>query len=151
MKPLSKCLVLASLCVVGLISLASASAQEAAIVGRWKSIDEKTNEPKSIVKIYAEDGKYYGQIVDLFRKPGQDPDPVCDKCPADDARKDQPIRGMVIIRDLVEKDGKFAGGTILDPANGKQYKCKLWVEDGKLMVRGYVAFFHRTQVWHRVD
>ena len=149
MKPLFKCFVLASLCVVGLVSLASA--QEAAIVGRWKSIDEKTNEPKSIVKIYTEDGKYYGQIVDLFRKPEENPDPVCDKCPADDPRKDQPIRGMVIIRDLVAKDGKYGGGTILDPAEGKQYKCKLWVEDGNLMVRGYVAFFFRTQVWQRVD
>jgi hypothetical protein len=25
----------------------------------------------------------------------------------------------------------------------------MWLENGKLMVRGYVAFFFRTQVWVR--
>jgi uncharacterized protein (DUF2147 family) len=126
-------------------------AQDAPIVGKWKSIDEKTNEPKSIVNIFEKDGKYYGQIVELFRKPGENPDPVCDKCPDDDPRKDQPIKGMEIIRDMVEKGDKYTGGTIFDPKEGKQYSCKLWIKDGNLMVRGYVAFFFRTQTWLRVE
>lgn len=130
---------------------ATAFAQDASIVGKWKTIDDKTNEPKSIVQIYEQDGKYFGQIKELFRKPGEDPDPVCDKCPDDDPRKNQPTKGMVIIQDLVKKDGKFSGGTILDPKEGKIYTCKLWVEDGKLMVRGYIAFFYRTQTWHKVE
>ncbi|VAX17324.1 hypothetical protein MNBD_IGNAVI01-134, partial [hydrothermal vent metagenome] len=40
---------------------------------------------------------------------------------------------------------------ILDPKKGKVYDCKLWVENGKLQVRGYVLFFHRTQEWLRYD
>lgn len=76
---------------------------------------------------------------------------MCDKCPDDDPRKDQPTKGMVIIKDLVRDGGEYAGGTILDPKEGKIYTCKLWVEDGKLMVRGYIAFFFRTQTWLRAE
>jgi len=126
-------------------------AQDTSIVGKWKTIDDETNEPKSIVQIYEKDGKYFGQIKELFRKPGEDPDPVCDKCPDDDPRKDQPTKGMIIIKDLVQDGDEYEDGTILDPKIGKIYTCKLWIEDGKLMVRGYIAFFFRTQTWHRVE
>lgn len=131
--------------------IASAFASETSIVGNWKTIDDETNEPKSIVKIYEKEGKYFGQIVELFRKPGEDPDPVCDKCPDNDPRKDQLTKGMIIIQDLVKKGDKYSGGTILDPKKGKVYTCSTWIEDGKLMVRGYIAFFFRTQTWHKVE
>ena len=131
--------------------IASAFAQDTSIVGKWKTIDDKTGDPKSIVQIYEKDGKYFGQITELFRKPGEDPDPVCDKCPDDDPRKDQPTKGMIIIKDIVKRSTGYSGGTILDPKEGKIYTCKLWTEDGKLMVRGYIAFFFRTQTWHKVE
>lgn len=138
--------------LVLLITLATAAAAyaQAAITGNWKTIDDETNEPKSIVQIFEKDGKYYGKIVKLFRKPGEEPNPICDDCDADDDRKDQPVLGMEIIRDLVEDGEEYADGTILDPKDGKIYDCKLWVEDGKLKVRGYIAFFFRTQTWHPV-
>lgn len=142
------------LCAVFLFCLATVGlAQEKSIIGKWKTIDDKTNEPKSIVEIYERDGKYYGKVIELFRKPGEDPDPVCKDCADDDPRKNQPIRGMEIIKDLKKKNGEYTHGTILDPAEGAGdiYTCKLWVEDGKLMVRGYIAFFFRTQTWHPVD
>ena len=138
--------VLFSLCLVS-----SSFAEDTSIVGKWKTIDDKTSEPKSIVEIYEQDGKYFGQIKELFRKPGEDPDPICDKCPADDPRKDQLTKGMVILQNLVKKGDKYSGGTILDPKEGKIYTCSLWIEEGKLMVRGYILFFFRTQTWHRVE
>ncbi|WP_457553880.1 DUF2147 domain-containing protein [Desulfobacula sp.] len=130
--------------------IATAFAQDASIVGKWKTIDDETNEPKSIVQIYEKNGKYFGQIKELFRKPGEDPEPVCDKCPKDDPRKDQPTKGMVIIQNLVKKDNVYSGGTILDPKKGKIYACKLWIEKGNLKVRGSIAFFYRTQTWFSV-
>lgn len=149
MKPIFKFLVL-SVCI-SFCFIAVSFAQDTSIVGKWKTIDDKTNEPKSIVQIYEKDGKYFGQIKELFRKPGEDPDPVCDKCPDDDPRKDQPTKGMIIIKDLVQDGDEYEGGTILDPKEGKIYTCKLWVEEGNLMVRGYIAFFFRTQTWHRAE
>ena len=127
------------------------AADTGSIVGKWKTIDDKTGEPKSIVEIYEKNGKFYGQIKELFIKEGDNPDPTCDKCPADDPRKDQPTKGMVIIQELVKNNGEYSGGTILDPKEGKIYTCKMWVEDGKLMVRGYIAFFFRTQTWHKAE
>lgn len=126
-------------------------AQNTSIIGKWKTIDDETNEPKSIVKIYSENGKYFGQIIELIIKQGEDPDPVCDKCQDKDPRKGQPVKGMVIIKDLVEKNNEYEGGTILDPDNGKVYTCKIWVEDNKLMVRGYISFFFRTQSWYKIE
>lgn len=125
-------------------------AQQDPIIGKWKTIDDETGEPKSIVEIYMRNGKFYGRVDSLFRKPGEDPNPVCDKCPEDDPRYNKPVLGMEIIKDM-EKDGdEYTGGTILDPKKGKVYRCKLWIEDGKLKVRGYLAFFYRTQTWYRV-
>lgn len=151
MKHLINCLVLAILCSLCLVSLSLA--QDTSITGKWKTIDDETNEPKSIVQIYERDGKYYGKIIKLFIKEGDDPNPTCKDCDDDDPRKDQPIKGMEIIKDLVEDDGEYTDGTILDPAKGAGdvYSCKLWVEDGQLKVRGYIAFLFRTQTWHRVE
>ncbi len=137
--------VLFSLCF---ICSASASAP---IIGKWKTIDDETNKPKSIVEIYEKEGKYFGKIIKLFRKPGEDPNPVCDKCSKDDPRRDQPMLGMEIIKNLKPDGEKFSGGSILDPKKGNVYSCKIWVEEGKLQVRGSFLFISRTQTWHRVE
>ena len=121
------------------------------IVGRWKTIDDETGDAKSIVSIYEEGGKFYGKIDTLFRKPDEDPDPVCSKCPDDDPRKDKRMVGMVIIKDMVQDGNEWEDGTILDPKKGKIYDCKLWIEDGKLKVRGYLFFLYRTQTWFPVE
>ncbi len=126
-------------------------AQQDPIIGKWKTIDDETHEPKSIVEIYMKDGKFYGRIDSLFRKPGEDPNPICDKCPDDDPRKNKPVKGMEIIKDMVKKGNEYVDGTILDPKKGKIYKCKLWLDGhNKLMVRGYILFLYRTQTWYRV-
>ena len=126
-------------------------AQHENITGLWKTIDDETGKPKSVVKIYIKDGKLYGDIVKLFRTPEEDQDPICDKCADDDPRKNKKIIGMTIINDMVFDDDEWEDGEILDPKKGKTYDCKLWVENGKLQVRGYIAFFYRTQEWLRFE
>ena len=41
-------------------------AQHEDIVGLWKTIDDETGKKKSIVKIYEQDGKYFGKIFKFF-------------------------------------------------------------------------------------
>ena len=114
-------------------------------LGKWKTIDDESGKTKSIVEIYEQDGQVFGRILRLFPDPGEDPDPICDKCA--DHRKDQKIIGMTILNNM-EKDGdEWAGGQIMDPENGKTYRCRIWIEDSTLKVRGYIAFFFRTQTW----
>jgi uncharacterized protein (DUF2147 family) len=131
----------------------SALAQEPSVVGRWTTIDDETKKPKSVIAIYEEGGKLFGKIEKLFREPNEEQNPVCDKC--EGALKNQPIIGMVILRGLEKDDDEWSGGTILDPNNGKTYKCKIAVEGGgkKLKVRGYIgmALLGRTQYWVRAE
>ena len=134
-------------------SLAKAQDRHAEAFGIWKSIDDKTKEPKSHVKIWEENGKLYGKIIRLFRKPTEEQNPTCDKCEGD--RKDKPVIGMLIIWDLTKNaNGSWHKGRILDPANGKTYGCWLETLEGgkKLKVRGYmgVSLFGRTQMWEKV-
>ena len=119
------------------------------ITGRWTTIDDNTGEEKSIVEIMERNGKTYGKIVKIFVKPGEDPDPVCDECPEDDSRFNKKIIGMEIIRDMKKSGNEYSDGNILDPEVGKIYRCKLWMEDGELKVRGYWGPFYRTQSWKK--
>lgn len=131
------------LLIISGLLIGNVSAQS--IFGKWKTIDDETGKAKSIVEIYEKDGKAYGKIIKLFREPHEDQDPICDKC--SDDRKDKKVLGMEIIRDMEKDDDEWEDGTILDPKKGTVYDCKLWVENGKLQVRGYIAFFFRTQTW----
>ena len=150
---MNKLFKVALLFILTILFVNNANAQHEDITGLWKTIDDETGQPKSIVKIYLEDGKLFGDVVKLFRKAGEDPDPICDKCDEDDPRYNQKILGMTIVTDMEfqEDDNEWEDGEIMDPKKGKTYDCKLWVEDGKLQVRGYILFFHRTQEWLRYD
>lgn len=132
-----------------LLILCATIAHAQDITGRWVTIDDATHKPRSVVEITLRGDKAYGHIVKLFRDPGEDPDPVCDKCDNDDGRYNEKVIGMEIIRDMVRDGDAWNDGTILDPKNGSVYDCKLWVEQGKLHVRGYLLFFYRTQEWVR--
>ncbi len=122
----------------------------AQVTGKWKTIDDETGKPKSIVEIYEKDGKIYGKIVKLLNP--TEADPKCTKCT--DYRKGQKITGMHIITGLKKSGSEFEGdNAILDPESGKIYDCKIWLDEDnkdKLNVRGYIGFLFRTQYWYRV-
>jgi len=129
----------------------AASVQSQTIVGKWKTIDDETGKPKSIIEIFERNGKYYGKIEKLFREPHEEQDPYCKDCTDD--RKDKRIIGMEVVRDMKKDGSEWEDGTICDPKTGKIYDCKMWLDSKNadvLNVRGYVYFFYRTQVWHRV-
>jgi uncharacterized protein (DUF2147 family) len=139
--------------LLSLLLTCSSWAQDSAPVGLWKTIDDDTGKPKALVRITQANGEFSGRIEKLFRQPEQDQNPICDQC--EDARKNQPLIGMVILNGL-KRDGDdvtYSGGKIIDPASGKVYRSKMTVlENGrKLDVRGYIGIpaLGRTQVWLR--
>lgn len=119
------------------------------IIGKWKTIDDQTGEAKAVVEFYEKGGKVFGRIVNIIKE--EDRNGRCELCSSSDPRKDQLVQGMTIIRNLVPKGKEWVDGDILDPENGKVYSCKIWIEGGDLMVRGYVGFslMGRTQVWKK--
>jgi uncharacterized protein (DUF2147 family) len=126
-------------------------ADTSSIIGAWKSIDDSTGKPRSIVRISETNGLYEGVIEKGFPEPNEEPNRKCDKCPGE--LKDKPIIGMKIINQMKKHEEEYKDGTIMDPDNGKIYKCKLWLEDGgkKLKVRGYIGPLFRTQTWLREE
>lgn len=121
----------------------------AQIEGKWRTIDDETGKPKSVVEIFKKsDGKYYGKVSQLLIKPA---DPNCSSCKDD--RKGKPVLGMEVIRGLSKDGDEFSGGSITDPKNGKTYKCTIKREGNTLIVRGYVGIsaFGRNQTWQKID
>ncbi|KGK59131.1 uncharacterized protein (DUF2147 family) [Xanthomonas arboricola] len=121
-------------------------------VGRWKTIDDETGKPKSVVQIeQAANGTLSGKVVEILQS-AKGPNPLCDKCEGE--RKGKPIKGMTILWGL-KADGTavWDGGSVLDPAKGKTYKAKITLTEGgkKLQMRGYVGIeaLGRTQTWVR--
>ena len=108
------------------LGMGAAWAQSNPLLGKWKTKDDETGRIKSIVEITERDGKFYGQVVELFRLPEEDQDPYCDLC--DDDRKDKRVLGMEIVRDMEltkSGSGKMAPSAIPRRAACTTAKCGL--------------------------
>ena len=130
---------------------AHAFAQADSPVGTLQTIDDNTGKPKALVQISADtNGELSGKVLKGLGD-NEAPDRRCSACT--DERKDQLIKGMTIIKAMKKEGDKWDGGNILDPENGKIYKCTISLEDGgqKLVVRGYigVSLLGRSQTWIR--
>jgi uncharacterized protein (DUF2147 family) len=119
-------------------------------VGLWKTIDDKTGKPRGLIRIYEQNGKFFGRIEKSL-VPGESGNKLCKVCKDD--RKDQPMIGLVMMRNMQLQGGEYRGGDILDPDSGSVYKCKFQLAEGgvKLEVRGFVGFsmLGRSQTWIR--
>ena len=139
------------LAAIALCTAAASAFAQMSPVGLWRSIDDKTGEPKAEIRITDSNGALLGRIEKSLRKEGMQR-PSCDECT--DERKGKPIAGLEIIRGGKKAEGKdvWEGGRILDPENGKEYRASFTPIDGgkKLEVRGYLGPFWRTQTWNRV-
>ncbi len=120
-------------------------------LGTWHSIDDETRQPKARIVITEVNGVLSGRI-EKGLAPDAKPGAVCDRCTDD--RKGQPLVGMEIIRGGKKAEGKdvWEGGRILDPEKGSDYALRLTPTEGgaKLLVRGSIGPFGRTQTWIRV-
>ena len=132
-----------------ILATVSLSAQISSIVGDWKTVDDKTGEQRSVVTIYkGSDGLYYGKVSRLLMY--QELDLKCEACKGED--HNAPIEGLVIIRGMKAEDGQLVGGKVLDPESGKFYYGKIYMKDGKLVLRGSLdrrGFLGRNQTWVR--
>ncbi len=129
---------------------AMTSMQSQSVIGKWKTIDDATGEAKSIVELFSKSGKIYAKVVDILDPATKNN--LCKQCSGED--KNKPILGLTIIKGLSKDGSEYNSGEILDPKNGKLYKCALTLESkDKLKVRGYIGFslLGRTQYWHRVN
>jgi uncharacterized protein (DUF2147 family) len=125
--------------------------QEKSVVGKWKTIDDDTGKPKSIVEIFKDGEEFKARILELINP--DEPNPLCDKCTGE--KENKPVKGMEIMSGVeeVEKGEEWGDGEILDPKNGKTYSVRLRLKENgdRLEVRGYIgiSLLGRNQTWHR--
>ena len=120
--------------------------------GLWITIDDATGLKKSIVELYKKDGVLYGKVVYIYKRGKDGPNSKCTECSG--KLYNQPVMGMLIVKQMQWSGSQWEDGTILDPDNGKSYTCTIWLNDAnkdKLNVRGYIGPFFRTQEWIRTD
>ncbi len=111
------------------------------VMGNWLT------EPRDgIIQIsQAADGTLQGRIVG-----GNEPGKLDSHNP-DPAKRGIALRGQVIMSGLkYDGEGRWSGGSIYKPADGKTYKCKIELRaDGTLKVRGFigVSLLGQNQIW----
>ena len=136
--------------LLGLSALANAADPLNGTV--WKTIDDKTKQPKATVKNKKKKNGTLTASIQSILTPGEEN--ACTKCEGPYHNKS--LKGLTIVRGLKNTGGtSYDGGSILDPQTGKTYKLKGKLADGgkKLELRGFVgvAALGRNQTWVRAN
>ena len=135
------------------------------VEGFWLSVDEKTGQVTGGWHIYQDGGILYGITLSTAAHPRGI---VAVRCK--DSYPGFPIAGKVntmIVEGTpwmfgltMDKPGEWSGGHVINPEDGRMYKCKIFyrMADGKkyktdlLEMRGEIGLgIGRSQFWHRTD
>ncbi len=96
----------------------------------WQTYDE--GQPKGVVKITESNGVLTGKLVSA------------------NTQKGKQYVGTTVIRNLkADGGGKYSGGTITDPAKGKDYRMTASLSGSTLNLKGYIGPFSRSQQWKK--
>ena len=133
--------------------------------GYWLSIDEKTGKVTAGWQIYQESGKLFGKILSIADFPNT---ALAEPCR--DSYAGFPVAGKVnqmtvvgtpwIFGLTLDKTGEWSGGSVINPEDGKMYKCKIIFRkaDGRryrtdtLEMRGQIGLgIGRSQFWQITD
>ena len=132
---------------LSLFSFTLLSAQNKAddILGIWS-----INEGEAKVEIYQEAGVYMGKIVWLKEPNTSKGEPKTDRKNPNRSLRDQPVMGLVILKDLTYKNGQWVNGKLYAVAKGKEVDVNLSLKSPEqLTLNISVSRFSTTKTWTR--
>ena len=135
------------------------------VEGFWLSVDDKTGKITAGWHIYVEGGKVLGKILSLSDHP---PGVLAVRCrdsypgfPVAGKVNQMPVTGTPWIFGLSsDKPGEWSGGHVINPDDGRMYKCKMIYRraDGKkfksdmLEMRGEIGLgIGGSQYWQKTN
>ena len=134
----------------------SAPAQQG-ITGLWKSRDQNSDKPRSLVAIYEYEGKYYGRMLATYNDDGTINDTICEKKDnAPGVVGNPPYCGMDFVYNLKQKEvnGELIDkyrGKVIDPEKGKVYNAEVWRQGEVLIFRGELWIFGKNIPWKKAS
>ncbi|MBS1509883.1 MAG: DUF2147 domain-containing protein [Bacteroidetes bacterium] len=132
--------------IIAFTTNVKAQTGENAITGKWES------DKKDVRLEFFKSGNEYqarllwgNQIVESDGKTSKK-----DTKNPDKNLRSRDIIGIISVTGLRWDDTEYTGGKIYNPPSGDTYKCKVWIKDGKLNLRGYLGFslFGQTATFH---
>ena len=119
------------------------------ILGVW--LEEKK---ESKIEVYKKDNSFFGKIIWLKEPLDEQGNIKLDKKNPNNSMRENPINGLVIMKDLkYKKKGEWSDGEIYDARSGKTYSLEVYMKNvNKLDLRGYIGYtlFGKTTTWTRV-
>lgn len=132
--------------LVPMLAIAAAASAADPVDGRWRTLDDETGKPMSIVEVSTAGGTLNARVVETLNEPNA----RCTKCSGAD--KNKPVVGMRVLWDLKQQDGVWGGGSGFKPSTGDSFRAKSVKPsaDGRtLEVTGCKLMFCRTAKWKR--
>ncbi|WP_173912268.1 DUF2147 domain-containing protein [Acinetobacter sp. Marseille-Q1618] len=139
------------------LALSTTSFAAPDIVGKWRTVDDKTGHSRADVQIVKNsDGTYTGKIIEIRPIPDKPLEENCKHCKG--SLKNKPYMGMQVFWNF-KQDSKnpneYTNGQVLDPLSGNIYqsKAKLNPKGTRLTVRGFigVSLLGRSATWIRLS
>lgn len=128
------------------LALPASAQQGGSIAGRWRTDDGKA--VIAVAPCTAGATTLCGRITRFLvaepaggARDGNNPDR---------SLRTRPLMGVQVLSNL-SREGNAWTGRGYSPEEGRNFNATVWVENGRLNVRGCVAVFCRTVVWTRAS